>query len=322
MLAWLPNSVIPNHHYSAYSYNGSYLIFAPAMIFSTLWAIDKQARRLLLAISIIALASPALSTGRYTTNKWILEQQHIQKRLLSDLAPMLQSPPPAPRSVLVTGIDFSFSPFDHPLSLHSLGILGDTQFSVVTYAQHNDALRSCEPPRTQPALVRFITPEVARCGAFDEVWMFRNNGSLIRSVHINKDSAPPATLGFTPMELMIFPGVAEALGVSSGLNENQTFLDDGHRLYSCGVALMSYQQPELALRCLQVSSHKLPTNPYPYFYSGVALERLHRLDEAKLLFESAISHDDPNRPNPVFIEALLRSKNTAAESPPSISSKH
>ena len=31
-LAWLPNALLPNHHFEAYSWNGAYLIYAPVLL--------------------------------------------------------------------------------------------------------------------------------------------------------------------------------------------------------------------------------------------------------------------------------------------------
>jgi tetratricopeptide (TPR) repeat protein len=321
MLAWLPNSAIPNHHYSGYSFNGSYLIFAPALFLGTLWTAGRWMRGFLLVISILALITPALSASRYAANGWMLEQQHRQKLLLLDLGRMLRQLPPNTHSVLVTGMDFPFSPFDHGLSLLSLRDLGSTRFSVVTYVPRDGSTHAFPLLSLQPTSVQFVTPETALHGNFDEIWMFRNNGSLIRSIHIGKDATPAATLGFTPLELMIFPGVAESLGVAAGTGGNLALLNDGYRLLNCGTALVTYQQPALALRCLEASIRKIPENPYPYYFSGIALEQLNRIDEAKLFFEKAVFHDDTSGPNPAFKEALQRSEKHASTRPVSNSNK-
>lgn len=307
-LAWLPNSALPNHHNPGYSWNSSYLIYAPTLFLGAVWIAGHWARGFVLAVSLLALATPKMSASRYAGNEWTLEQQHRQHRLLYDLARMVRQLPSDTRSVLVTGLNFPFSPFDHGLSLFSLGDLGATRFSIVTYATRDDTFPAFASLQAQLTPVRFVTPEAAQRGNFDEIWMFRNDGSLIQSIHIGKNTIPAETFGFTPIELMIFPGVAEALGAASGTGGNPALLDDGYRLLSCGTALISYQQPALALRCLNASIRKIPENPYPYFYYGLMLEQLNRIDEAKLFFEKAIAHDDTIRPNPWFKEALQRSK--------------
>jgi hypothetical protein len=322
MLAWLPNSAIPNHHYSGYSFNASYLIFAPALFLGTLWSAGRWARGFVLWLSILALMTPVLSASRYAANGWILEQQHRQKLLLLNLEKMLRQLPSDTHSVLVTGLNFPFSPFDHGLSLFSLGNVGNTSFSVVTYIPRDGSVSAFALLQAQPTPVRFVTPEIAERGNFDEVWMFRNDGSLIRSVRSGKDTIPAATLGFTSLELMIFPGVAEILGVALGAGGNPALLDDGYRLLNCGTAFVSYHQPALALRCLDASIHKIPENPYPYFYSGLMLEQLNRNDEAKLFFEKAVLHDDTSGPNPAFKDALQRSEKHASARPVSNSNKH
>ncbi len=132
-LAWLPNSAIPNHHIAGYSYNGSYLIYAPALLLGTLWGAGFWARSCFLAIIIIVITSPLMSISRFASNSWDLEQQHRQKLLLLDIKSTLGQLSPDTHTVLVTGIDFAFSPFDHGLSLLSLGNLGATNFSVINY---------------------------------------------------------------------------------------------------------------------------------------------------------------------------------------------
>lgn len=318
-LAWLPNSVIPNHHYPGYSWNGSYLIYGPALFLGTLWAIRQWAGMFAVAASCLAIATPALSAARYSVNEWVLEQQHRQQRLLSELAQRMHQLPSGEHSILVTGLDFPFSPFDYGYSLLSLGALDGKHFSVVTYASQGDTSAALEAARKQLPFVQFVTPKDAYRDHFDVIWMFRNDGSLIRSVQIGNGILPSAALGFTPTELMIFPGVAEALGVASGAGVNFANLDDGYRLLNCGTALISYQQPAMALRCLEASIRKIPANAYPYYYSGIALELLKQSDEAKLFFEKAVAHDDAMKPNPAFKEAMQRSSKRRGNNLPPVS---
>jgi hypothetical protein len=66
---------------------------------------------------------------------------------------------------------------------------------------------------------------------------------------------------------------------------------------------------------LEASIRKIPENPYPYFYSGLMLEQLDLIDEAKLSFEKAVFNDDISRPNPAFKEALQRTEKKASARP-------
>jgi hypothetical protein len=302
VLALLPNSLLPNHHYAGYSWNAVYLLFAPVLFLHILLT-SKLKTALAVSLIVFSFIQPLFLESRYKLNDWTIEQQIQQKKLLLNLSKLLgEIPAKGLGTVLVTGLNMPFHPFLHQGEvLKSFHELGNTKFVVVSYANSPKPKGEILIPLDEAKLVNFVTSDQARTIKFDQVWTFGSNGRIIN----HGEQKVQQVLGLDLLHYLIFPEVAEALGVFSGnLSEH-----DARQLLVCGGKFIAYGQPELALRCLTESMKKNASNPYNYYYFGLAYEMLENNSLARKWFTGAVEHDDKLAPNPAFAASLRRSLN-------------
>jgi len=298
LLAWAPNALLPNHHMAGYVWNGSYLIFSSVLLLAPL-ATESWGRRALgLGLMGACLLVPLSLQNAYKANAWVMEQQGRQKRLMTALQSRVERLRPGTRNVLVTGLDFPFSPFDHPNAILEFSNRLPT-FSVVIYQPRGPGAAAPTPH------VRFISPKEALKGQFDETWMFGPDGGALAPDVSEVDAEALRSIGLDPNALALFPAVAAAFDLAKPRAARRPILD-GYVLLSCGGGFLNYHEDQLALSCLKASMQKIPDNPYPYFYSGVVYENAGDLAAARLNFGRAVSLDDRSNPNPAFKEALKR----------------
>ena len=259
-------------------------------------------RALFAALMVAGVLVPLGLRGAYGQNHWMLEQQLRQKMVMSAIRAKLTHLAPGTKTVLVTGLDFPFSPFDHPRSLYEYGPTLPA-FSVIAY-QPKGAYKIM-----LPSPVRWISPDQAGREAFDAVWAFGEDGAAIDWTLSAADRDGLKALGLDPATLLVYPQVAKALGLggASGVSLNL----DGYHLLQCGTAHLGYSQYRLALICLKASEAGMPGNPYPYFYSGLADENLGLTAQAAANFAQAVALDSKATPNPAFKAGLLRTQTRA-----------
>jgi tetratricopeptide (TPR) repeat protein len=298
--AWLPNALLPNHHFSGYSWNGAYILYLPIILIPVFWQSDVRLRFLSVILISLAFISPILNKAEYLKNNWLLIQENTQRNLLTSLEPLMEGLSiDNSEKILVTGLVFPFSPFKFPQSLRTYPKMHNANFDVVTYSSDLIGERI--------DLVKFIRPIDVDLQNYTKIWMFSSDGYLVRELRIGIDSIVPV-LGLEAKDFVIFPDVAVIFGLDNAVSVNPEISSDGYRLLNCGNAFSAYKQSELALRCYVASTKKIPENPYGWFGAGVELERLNRFDEAKQYFAQSVEHDNTKTPNPAFKKAYLKSK--------------
>jgi hypothetical protein len=305
LAAFLPNSVLPNHYSSGYSFNASYLLFAPILILNGDFAIDKRWGFGAGILVIFALFSPAFSESRYESNAWTINQQKTQKHLLSALIDLASKLPERSTLVLVTGLDFPFSPFDHGYSLGSIDKNRRAHFDVLAYYRRSEGPSAFTLYNSTANPVHFIDGEQLELESYDQIWMFRNDGTLIDVVYPSAKSGLPKPFeGFSTADLIRFPRLIDLeMGRSkSGWNGSQAL--NGYELLQCGAILLNYNNLSGSHACLDKSVALLPQNPYPHFYLGNVLAKEGRRLEAAEQYSQAMSHDDPQSPNAAFKASL------------------
>lgn len=314
-LAWLPNAALPNHYFSGYSWNGAYLLFAPVLLAVPLWQAGRIARMCSSITIILALGSPILFASAYKSNSWILEQEARQRNLLQALESLADTSPPDsdPHRVLVTGIDFPFTPFDHGLSMRSFTHGSNEQFDVLVYTPRAASVAAFSKLEAQPSGVRFISQGEVDFSRYQRVWAFRSDGTLAKDVRepARFISLPNAELGFSATDLLLFPRLLGIFGDPSVQYVGYKQLD-GYQYLVCGTALLGYENLTGAEKCLMQSALLIPENPYPYFHLGVIQEKQGMPELARLSFERAMALDDPKSPNPWFRKALDHVSNRPA----------
>jgi tetratricopeptide (TPR) repeat protein len=298
VLSWLANATLPHHHYAGYAWNGAYLLYASLVAVAPLAATAlRPASALAAGALLLAAGAPAFDGAAYAGNAWVLEQEARQRNLLraiGELAAVARAPGP----VLVTGIDFPFSPFDHGLALHSYPALTGVRFDVVTYRQMVPGAPPAAIVQADPN-VRFVPRERVELARYGQVWAFRSDGTLASSAVPRYPAAGDEL--FSRAELLMFPDLA---GLFAASGAARTPGED--RYLVCGALLLSYQALDQAERCLRKSMEVSAASPYPYFYLGTVRERQGDAAGAKALFERAVALDNPGRRNPAFGEALHR----------------
>ena len=304
MLAWLPNSVLPNHHIAGYAWNGAYLLFTPILLASTLWI---PGRKTWFAVLLtLALCMPLALRNAYAGNQWLLEQQRRQKTLMTSIKALVARLPPAARLVRVSGLDFPYSPFDHPASLYEYASRLPV-FDIVIY-EPRDLSRALRPTPAQ-----WSTPAAARGKPADLTWTFGETGAVVSSQFSESDRQTLRAFGLNPADLALFPAAGVALTDAA---TGRLDLDEPH-LMACGLAYMAYHEYGSALVCLNAGAYRFAASPYPLYYRGLVEENERRLAEARTDFAQAIARDDAAHPNPAFKDALQRVEAAAARpSPP------
>ena len=301
VLSWLPTSLLPNHHYPGYSWNGAYIIFLPILSMNLLarkgWLLRTS---IFSAMAIAAAYSPAYSAGAYKKNDWTLLQEKTEINLLKALAKLTRNMPThkTPSHVLVSGIDFPFSPFKLPFSLRIFPNVNNVLFDVVHYGES-------EPTVDPRAGVTFIHANDVALSKYQAVWAFRSDGTLITSLNDASDFAELKRddLGFGSDNLLIYPKLLDVFGNSPGKGRHKP---NGYDYLKCGSVLASYNDLAGAEACLGMSIKDIPSNPYPYFYLGKIQEDQGKTCLARESYGKAVELDDPKSPNPFFDGALRR----------------
>jgi len=305
LLAWIPNSIFPNHHFGGYSCSGSYILFLPVILIALFLQNNKQMYYMSMAVILLGISSPVLNKNEYLRNDWYLEQENIQRNLLSTLHPLLDQvgTTGASKRILVTGLSFPFNPFIHPMCLLTLTKASLPEFDVVAYSTVNF---KDEALGDRVNWVKFIRPDQIDFKKYTNVWMFTSDGRLIHDLHIGNPIADQdEPLGVKPGDLIVFPDIARILWSANALVRKSIPINQEMLLFNCGLSFINYDQPELALRCFNDSIAKDPKNPFLYYYVGIAFERINLNSEAKIFFKKAVALDNLKHPNFAFIRALL-----------------
>lgn len=287
--AWLPNSVLPNHHFAGYSWSAGYLFFAPVLLGPRLWASGLAARAVGAVLTLIAFVSPAFAKELYKSDelRWDMAQESTQRKLLPALDALFRAiPEDGQRQILVTGINFPYSPFAYGWSLSDFPNASRAQIDVLVYGG---------PTPNPQGRVRFVSKDQVDLVHYDEVWAFGNDGGLVLDgpapKHLGESYA--SDVGLEALDLLLYP---ELLKKAASRSQE----DAGGRLLTCGATLLDYSEFTGAEKCLTRASEAIPANPYPYYFLGLIREKQGDTREAHRMFQKAVALDDPRARNPWF----------------------
>ncbi len=288
--AWLGNATLPNHHFAGYSWNGAYLMYAPILCLAPLAVLGRIPSVCFIAVMVLALCAPALNKAAYAGNQWALEQEARQRNLLNAIVATRNLSPSSPRAkILVTGINFPFSPFDHGAALGWYPVLKDIRFDVMTYTRAAGSIISAS------SNVRFIPRAQIALADYDVVWAFRSNGTMAAVVEAPRREPESGSDPMGARNLWIFPNLFDLASA-----------DDGVKYLRCGSELIAYEAFEQAELCLLKAVRVSAMNPYPYFYLGTIREISGDIEGARPYFERAVALDSVSAPNPAFRAAVSR----------------
>lgn len=177
VLAWLPNALLPFHHYQGYSFNGLYVCFATLFFVVKMAQEQKLSKRVFWIMIVILLISPVSSIKKYKDdrNQWVLAMEAIQTNMLAGFrqatAQLLLD---HPVTVLITGISSPFHPFVFPESIRSFagGDKVSTYYFVVPQEFPNNLGKKID-------LVQYISDADKNTVTADQEWQFDKDGKLV-----------------------------------------------------------------------------------------------------------------------------------------------
>jgi hypothetical protein len=310
VMAWLGNAALPNHHFAGYSWNGAYLVHAPLLALAPFLSLRARAVAAATGVIAMALLVPSLNGATYRANGWFLEQEARQRALLQALARLgAQMPATADGArILVTGIDFPFSPFDSGLALKAIPNLESATFDVLRYPA--TPVASPEESRiiAKAPNVRMLPRDQAHLDDYDFIWMFRSNGTVAASMRPDEITgfAPGKNAPFAAIDWVVYPQLFDILSASTRRAAPETV---GTKALACGADMLAKNELDKAEWCLALALRDIPANPYPHFYLGAIREKRGDLEGARKLYARAMDLDDKKSPNAYFAEALARVRN-------------
>lgn len=177
LLAWLPNALLPFHHYEGYSFNGLYVCFIAVFFVLKLFQDNLGNKKILLAILILSLLSPLSSIKKYhgTRNTWVIGMEQVQKNMLAGFTKATAQliGKPQQTNVLVTGITSPFHPFAFPSAIRSFKGGDNANYYFIPPKDFASNLGS------KVDLVQFIAAEDKDKYTYDQEWRFDDQGNLV-----------------------------------------------------------------------------------------------------------------------------------------------
>lgn len=180
LLAWMPNALLPNHHFEGYSFNGLYICFL--LLFFVLKMIQDNIsfRPMLVVLLVLVALSPLTSIKKYhgTRNTWVLAMEQVQKNMLAGFNQATSQLMDAkqPVTVLVTGITSPFHPFGFAQSIRSFPNGANANYIFVVPKEFPGNLGN------KIDLVQFISEGDIANYIYDQEWKFDEQGKLVAIV--------------------------------------------------------------------------------------------------------------------------------------------
>ncbi|KAB8054804.1 acyltransferase family protein [Janthinobacterium rivuli] len=277
----LPNSLLPDHHYSGYSWAVSYFALLPLIYIFSLkvnWQVAGQ-----IALGMAVLYVPMSLKKEYGRSDWVVSQEHIQRDLLTGLREYAIADYRPGRKILVTGLVFPFSPFEQPLSLQSKPYWRDTYYDVMRYAK--------KPMDVHDSRVKFIIDPPADLSAYSEVWTFSKDGKALGKFKEEDINKRLSVIDVKDVQKEIFLIYPQLLSIIQARSKDEP---NGVVQLKIGEALLEYGNFLEAEKILKLATASVPENPYPSFFLGNALVGQKKYAEAIMYFDRAISLDVNN----------------------------
>jgi tetratricopeptide (TPR) repeat protein len=196
-------------------------------------------------------------------------------------------------NVLLTGLNFPFDPlfYEQPLKEIPESIALD----ILSYSGGEKNQLGIP----QPGKIRRVSVDAVHLESYDQLWLFRSDGSLLKIVQhpLHSDNS------------VLYP---ELYSIFQG-----TFHDfilqgtDGYKFLQCGTISFTYEYWDGAEQCLKKAVEFIGENSYSHYFLGIAQEKKGDLLGAKKSFENAVAKDNAAKTNPAFSEGLKRVESAA-----------
>lgn len=297
----LPNSLLASHEHRGYSWTGAYLSFAIIFLLAAPEVKSKWGRKQFLFFASIIFAAvlfnQAANTKKYSSdeNQWFLIQEETQKNLLISIETLTKNlDPKEEEKILITGVSFPYSPFRHANALNDFLSKYNAKIDVISYSLNTPVTKRSNYVSEIPVSAEIDISKYTR------IWLFGNDGKFIYS--LNNENADRL---FPLKNYILFPEVATALKIKYLSFSHEDELTDGYRLLNAGNAYLIYQQVDLATDAYKRSLALIPENPFPWYMTGMQLEKQNKFEDAIIYFKKAVELD-PGNLNSNFKSALLR----------------
>ncbi|GGK78164.1 hypothetical protein GCM10011405_27450 [Rufibacter glacialis] len=183
-LSWVPNAILPNHHFKGYSFNGAYLFYLPLLILPVVLFEKDKAKGFSIAVVVLCLLSPVFNKNKYSDldNTWVLIQEGTQRNLLKSLDKQIGrlEASSTPQKIIIQGISFPFHPFSHP---EALRVFSNAKFAHFDVVNTNPSFQN----GVRTDLVKFISPSDTLKTRYDERWQFDDQGNLIAAIDLEAE---------------------------------------------------------------------------------------------------------------------------------------
>jgi peptidoglycan/LPS O-acetylase OafA/YrhL len=183
LLSWLPNALLPFHHYQGYSFNGLYVFFAIIFFAAKMLQDQRYSKKTLWILTVLAILSPLSSLHNYgdSRNTWVIAQEKIQINMLAGFTKATAQLLPMEKNitVLITGITAPFHPFAFPESIRSFKGGSKANYYFVVPKEFPVNLGKTVD------LVSFIAESDKAAVTYDQEWQFDEQGNLL-AIHMKK----------------------------------------------------------------------------------------------------------------------------------------
>lgn len=278
-LAWVPNAALPGHFFVGYSWSGAYLFFLPILLLASLIQRRWAWRIVAGAVAVMLIANPVLNRSAYASGGWVLQQEAMLKNLWLSLGQEIDDlPADRPSRILITGLAAPFSPFAFPRSLDQLVKDRPATFSVVAFAPRENK---------EGARVRYVPLLDSAPDGYDEIWLMRRDGRMVRNLAAGETAQLALPSGTTLVEALNFPELLDTERVGA------------NACVKAGV-IMQYEVQRPAIEAVDQCVAAQPDNPYGWFWKGKLALSQGDTATAAFALRNAVRLDDPNQPNPWF----------------------
>jgi hypothetical protein len=233
--------------------------------------------------------TPFFFKKEYKNNSWTLLQEATQSNLLSSLKFLGNSAYNSGSKILITGDNFTFSPFVHPGSILEFLEQKNVTISRVIYSKK----KKINPYSLTGYKFNDIYVEDVKLENYDYILALNSIGNVVLL-------SPSVLIKNTlPSFEILYPDLLLNTNYLQG--NNLTELDT----LSVITILTSYEEKDMRFAFLNSAIKKYPDNPYFYFYFGKYYQEINNIVFAEKMYSLAISKDDSNTPNPYFAQAYF-----------------
>jgi tetratricopeptide (TPR) repeat protein len=302
VLAWLPNSALPNHYFEQYSFTGSYLYYLP-IVFVVCRSFNFSGARAGALPSMVMCGAlcilPFINAGLYKKDSvqfYVLQMKKQEKylKVFDEIASSSKGTSDS-RPQLLVGIAPPFNPFDYPSAFLTHFFPNGLKLDVVGYSS---IMRKSIEATKDGLRIRRVDVADVDLSSYSKVWVVALDGSQMQLPSEESLSIVARRSGLTRRDIVLYPEMVKIFSGQEAISEKE--------FINCGQVLQQYGAVEKSLLCYLEGMEKFPNNPYPYFFYALAVESTGDVKKAILYMKKAVEAKDQGAGNPAFTKELGR----------------